>query len=166
MDLLINCIHHSELQVVTTPVLISTIHRSLQYLLSPACCLFNSRSLVTASNSSDSSAFHADIVTVRRIHPHLNCQLNCSAIFLQDNSLARTMQEAQPLHYCRGVFTAPLYSNGRDADHIENTVSLLLRALFCCGRFLESRCLASGLFVTTSCFTVMQFHCKEINLLH
>jgi hypothetical protein len=35
-----------------------------------------------------------------------------------------------------GLFTYPLLSNGRGADHIENTVLLLLCA--CCGRHLAT----------------------------
>jgi hypothetical protein len=51
----------------------------------------------------------------------LNCRANC----LQDNSSALTTQKTQRLCCCRDVFTAPLYSNGRRADHIEMTVLLL-----------------------------------------
>jgi hypothetical protein len=60
LDLLITCTHSSEPQVITDPLLISTL---------PACCLFTSRSLVMASNSGDSSAFRSHIVTFRRISP-------------------------------------------------------------------------------------------------
>jgi hypothetical protein len=58
MDLLTTYTHDSELQAITAPLLISTIHQSPQHPLSlfPACCVFTSRSLVTASNSGDSSA--------------------------------------------------------------------------------------------------------------
>jgi hypothetical protein len=34
----------------------------------------------------------------------------------------------QPLYCCRGVLTVPLLTNCRGADHVENTVLLLLRA--------------------------------------
>jgi hypothetical protein len=107
-------------------------NRSQQHPLShfPTSCVFNSRSLVTASNSGDSSASRAHIITVANI-PQLNCSANC----LQDNSTGRITQKTQPLFCCRGVFTAPLYSNGRGSDHIENTV-LLLRA--CCRRYLAT----------------------------
>jgi hypothetical protein len=62
-------VHHSELQVNTAPFLISTTHRSPHRLLSifPACCVFESRSLATASNSGDSSASRAHIVALRPI---------------------------------------------------------------------------------------------------
>jgi hypothetical protein len=69
LDLLITCMHHSKLLVITEPLLISTIHRSPQNPLNilPACCIFNGRLLVTASNSGDSSASCGHFVTVRRI---------------------------------------------------------------------------------------------------
>jgi hypothetical protein len=69
LDLLTTYIHYSELQVVTTLLLISTIHRSPQHTLSsfPACYVFNNRSLATASNSGDFSAFRTHGVSVRRI---------------------------------------------------------------------------------------------------
>jgi hypothetical protein len=55
--------HHSELQVITALSLISTLYKSSQYLLSfPACCVFNSRSLATASNTWESSASHAQLL--------------------------------------------------------------------------------------------------------
>jgi hypothetical protein len=44
---------------------------------------------------------------------------------LQDNSSDRTTEKPQLL-YCKGVFPAPLHSNGSGADHIENTVLILL----------------------------------------
>jgi hypothetical protein len=59
--------------------------------------------------------------------PHLKSQLNCIANFLQDNSSAWAMQKTQLLYCGKGVFTAPLYSNGRSTDHTKNTALLLLR---------------------------------------
>jgi hypothetical protein len=58
IDLLTTYTHHSELQAVTTPPLISTIHKSPQHPLSlfPASCVITSRFLATASDSEDSSA--------------------------------------------------------------------------------------------------------------
>jgi hypothetical protein len=85
--------------------------------------------------------------------PHLNSQLNCSASSLQDNSSARTTQKTQLLYCCRGMFTAPFYSNDRGADHIENGVLLLLRACMLRPlpsnvRCLQSHFLATGLYAT------------------
>jgi predicted transporter len=40
-----------------------------------------------------------------------------------------------------GVFTAPLHSNGRGADHIENSLSIVEACLPSC-------CLAMGIHVT------------------
>jgi hypothetical protein len=58
--------------------------------------------------------------------PHLNFQLNSSKNSLQDNTSTRTTQRTLLLCGCRGVITAQLYSNGRGADYMENTVFLLL----------------------------------------
>jgi hypothetical protein len=89
MDLLTTCIHNSELQVITRVQLISTSHRLLEHPLGllRACCVFNNRSLATASNSGDSLACRAHVVTIRRIFHNstlvnsifpLNYQLNFS----------------------------------------------------------------------------------------
>jgi hypothetical protein len=58
MDLLITLTHDSELQVITEPPLISTIYKSPRHsdMPFPACNVFTRRSLVTTSNSGDSSA--------------------------------------------------------------------------------------------------------------
>jgi hypothetical protein len=87
IDLLTTYIHHSELQIITVPLLIS-IHRSRQHplILFSACCVFNSRFLARASNVGDSSASCAHIVTLWRISHNwtlVNCQLNWSAISSQ-----------------------------------------------------------------------------------
>jgi hypothetical protein len=88
IDLLTIYIHHSELHVITAPLLISTIYRSSQHPLSlfPVCFVFNSRSLATVSNSGDTSASRAHVVTVRRISCNwklVDCQLNYSDISSQ-----------------------------------------------------------------------------------
>jgi hypothetical protein len=63
------CMHHSELQAITVVSLISTLYKSPQHLLSlfPACCVFKSSSLATASNNGDASASSTHVVTVRQI---------------------------------------------------------------------------------------------------
>jgi hypothetical protein len=73
--------YHLELQVITTPLLISTIHRSPQHPLSlfPTCCVLNSHSLPTAPNNGDSSPSRDNVITTRRISRNwtlVNCQLN------------------------------------------------------------------------------------------
>jgi hypothetical protein len=64
MDLLTTYTHHSELQVITELLQISTLYKSSQHSLSlfPACCVFISRSLATASNSGDFSASRAHVL--------------------------------------------------------------------------------------------------------
>jgi hypothetical protein len=61
LDLLITYTHNSELQVITASLLISTLYKSLHAKFSPACNVFNSPSLATASNSGDSLASRAQI---------------------------------------------------------------------------------------------------------
>jgi hypothetical protein len=55
LDLMTTYTHHSELPVITALSLISTLYTSPQKPLSlfPACYVFISRSLATASNSGD-----------------------------------------------------------------------------------------------------------------
>jgi hypothetical protein len=44
---------------------------------------------------------------------------------------AQIMQKKQPLYCGGGVFTAPLYSNGRGTDHIENTAPYCYIRVYC-----------------------------------
>jgi hypothetical protein len=69
LDLLTTYTHNLELQIITAPSLISTL---LQIIAAPAksfpaCYVFTSRSLVTASNSGDSPSsaikFHLHSLT-------------------------------------------------------------------------------------------------------
>jgi hypothetical protein len=65
MDLLTTYTHDLELEAITAPLLISTIHKSPQHTLSlfAACCVFISCSLVAASNSGDSSASRTQVLS-------------------------------------------------------------------------------------------------------
>jgi hypothetical protein len=58
MALLTTYVHRSELQVITAPLLISTLYKSPQQQLShfPACSVFNSRSPAMHSSNGDSYA--------------------------------------------------------------------------------------------------------------
>jgi hypothetical protein len=67
LGLLTTCTYHSELQVITALLLISTLRKLLHAKSSPACCVLISRSLATTSDSGDSLAPRAHVVTVRRI---------------------------------------------------------------------------------------------------
>jgi hypothetical protein len=62
-DLLTTYTHHSELQVITVLLLISTIYQSLHTKSSPPCSVSNSCSLATASNSGDSSASSSQVLS-------------------------------------------------------------------------------------------------------
>jgi hypothetical protein len=57
MDLLTTYTQNSELKAITAPPLISTVHKSPQHPTKPfpACCVFTSHSLTTASNSGNPS---------------------------------------------------------------------------------------------------------------
>jgi hypothetical protein len=65
MNLLNTYTHDTELHAITGPPLIFIIHKSTQHPLSPfpACCVFTSRSLATASNSGDCSASRAQVLS-------------------------------------------------------------------------------------------------------
>jgi hypothetical protein len=65
--------HDSELEAITAPSQISTIHNSPQrpLSLSPTCCDFINLSLATASNSRDSSASRAQVLSSQP--PVKNC---------------------------------------------------------------------------------------------
>jgi hypothetical protein len=96
----------------------------------------------------------------RRYCPENIPQMNCRANSIQDNSSSRITQKSQPLYCCRGVFIAPLHSNGRGADHTENTVLLfsracMLRALLNNGRCLPIHCLATEI-------TCLHLHCRRL----
>jgi hypothetical protein len=130
MNLLTTFTHHSELQVITAPPLITTLYKSPQHLLSlfPACCVLTSHFLATAYNSGDSSASRAQVLLSQppvlssfqfpqsqlttinsgTLNPILccNCQLSRCHLFSIINS---------PVLWCS------LYSLG--AETIENTVS-------------------------------------------
>jgi hypothetical protein len=100
--------------------------------------------------------------------PHLNSQVNCSVSCLQDNSSVRTTQKTQPLCCCRGVFTAPLHSNYRGADYIENTVLLLLRTCMLRALRINDRCLpsqwfAAGLYATVFFSSTLYNYLIQIN---
>jgi hypothetical protein len=63
LDFLISYIHDSELQAITEPSLITTVlAKSL-----PACYVVTSRSLATASNSVNSSALRAQVLSERQL---------------------------------------------------------------------------------------------------
>jgi hypothetical protein len=178
VDLLIFCIRHSELQVITSLLLLSSPYKSLQHTLRyfPASCVFNSHPLATASNSGDSSASRAHIVAFWQISCNwtlVSSQLWTqlldhlfSAIFTeldwttnsQLNSL--THQPITSLHFTSLHSTevhsaglgSSLYSLG--ADPTEDTVLVLLLA----GTLLPSWCLETGCITPLiSCFE--RVHC-------
>jgi hypothetical protein len=64
MNLLTPYTHHSELQVITALLVISTLCKTPQYPLSlfPACLVFISRSPATASNSDNSSVSRSQVL--------------------------------------------------------------------------------------------------------
>jgi hypothetical protein len=73
--------HNSELHVITAPSLI-TLYKSPPYPLSllPGSCVSISRSMATASNSGDSSASRAQVLSSQT--PLQNATLNCLTLTL------------------------------------------------------------------------------------
>jgi hypothetical protein len=107
MDLLITYIHHSELLVITAPLLFSTILRSPQHPLSlfPVCCVFNRPFLATASHSGDSAASRSHVDTDRRISHNwtlFSCHLNYSTISSQPS-----LQSSTQLPNLNWIFRSP-----------------------------------------------------------
>jgi hypothetical protein len=91
MDLLVTYTHDSELQAITVPPLISMIQITTAFTKPfPACCVFTSRSLARASNSGDSSASCAQVLssqtTIQNSLGHSSC--------LQDNHVENTISNS------------------------------------------------------------------------
>jgi hypothetical protein len=156
LDLLNTYIHHSELQVITVPLLISTIHRSPQHPLShfPASCVFNSRSLTTASNSGDSSASRAHVVTVRRISRNwtlVDCQVNSRAFSSQPSLQSSTQlnslthQPTTSLHFTSLHFTSLNWTELHSVK-VRVKVKVTLRLAV----YRQSVCLVSSLLRPTT----------------
>jgi hypothetical protein len=100
--------------------LISTIHGSPQHQLSfiPACSDFNSRSLVTTSNSGDPSTSRAHVFTVRRIFHSwtlVDGQLNYSLDITQLNPL--THQPTTSHHFIE--LNCPTKSESKSRLHYD-----------------------------------------------
>jgi hypothetical protein len=115
MDLLTTYTHDSELQAVTAPPPITTAPAKPF----PACCVFTSRSLATASDSGDASASRPQVLSSQTaVQNWLGCP-SC----LQDNSSARTRQK----------------------HPVSNSTSIVARRFVAAGTCLSSRCLETGL---------------------
>jgi hypothetical protein len=93
LDLLTTYTHDSELQANITPSLISTIDKSPLHPLSvfPRCCDFTSRSLATASNTRDSSASRAQVLSsappVQNSTDNWSQCCNCSAYYFSARTI-------------------------------------------------------------------------------
>jgi hypothetical protein len=143
INLLATYKHHSQIEVITAPPIISVLYKSVQHALnSPACRVFNSRSLATVSNNEDYSAPRAQVIPVHRISlKYRDCPR-----FLLYNHYARTIPKTQ-FFYCyvcvcfRGiVFTGLLLRIGR----------LFIRLLHSNDR---TRCLFRDLCLATDLYT-------------
>jgi hypothetical protein len=140
MGLLTTYIHHSELQAIAVPPLISTIHKSPQHPLSlcPACCVFTSRSLETGSNSRNSST--SRLKSFLHSLPSTT-QLNqlCPLFITSLHGSHKT-----PFFCCCGrvrcrgnMFTILLPRNGRGADHRKHQWPLFTEAPLSNGSILQ-----------------------------
>jgi hypothetical protein len=110
--------------VNTALSVISTLYKSPQHPLRlfPACYVFNSRSLATASNSGDSLASRAHVFTIRRICRNwtlVNCRLNYSAISC--HPILQSSTQLPTLNWQPNSLGSSLYSIG--AAPIENIAS-------------------------------------------
>jgi hypothetical protein len=142
LDVLTTCTHHSELQVITALSLIFTLYKSPQHPLSPfpTCCVFNSRSLATASNSGDSSAFRAHVVARRLtldIWNPLNCQPSTSRIALivfLNTTLRRPNRKHRFQQYCIVVC---VFTDTLPRKELHNSF-VLCCVRVCCGRYVAT----------------------------
>jgi hypothetical protein len=186
LDLLTTWTHHSELQLITAPSLISTLSKSQQNPLSlfPACYIFNSRPLTTATNSGDPSPSYTHVVALRRIFHNwnlVNCQPNYSAISSQPPLQSSTQVPTLNLthHFSQLNYTQPAWGpcyidSGRTQQ--KTPPFPLLSVMLCASRFLRgvyteplpsntcsfSRSLHSN---GTTPYNILLFHCLPSMLL-
>jgi hypothetical protein len=133
--------HHSELQVITALSLISTLYSSPQHPLSlfAVCCVFISRSLVTASSTGDSSASRTQILPpptfIQNWLPatfstELGChlfsaslaELNCTRQVKVKVTLRLTVGQSVSQSWCR----APIWASWPDIYYCLTITVLLL----------------------------------------
>jgi hypothetical protein len=122
-DLLTTYTHHSELQVIIAPSLISTIHKSPQHPISLflASYIFTSRSLATASNSGGSSVSRSQVLSSQ--HPMQISTELCPLLITSRHESRRNTPFPLLQSNCyiiknlllsnENVFTEPLPGNGR-----------------------------------------------------
>jgi hypothetical protein len=151
MDLLTTYTHHSELQVITAPLLISIIHGSPQHPLSifPAFYVFNT---AMASNSCDSSASHTHVVTVQQMSGNwtLSANLGSSLCSLRvdrtENCLkqffcyGRLPGNSPDIISTRTCLRSRLLRNGCSFIHLLHNSG--------CIHLLQGLCIALGLYAT------------------
>jgi hypothetical protein len=135
MDLLTAYKHHSELQLITTLLLISTLYKSLHAKSSPACNVFTRRCLVTAFNNADSSAsVLMSLLSGEYPATELQCNLFSASLAEINSELSGSPQlsSLQPLHTDRVENTVP------------NTNSIIPCVFVAAGTCLPNRCLETG----------------------
>jgi hypothetical protein len=93
-----------------------------------------------AANFEDSTQFKSKFISWQAGLPKLDCSVEffCMTTLHGRHGKHRLLLSRIIL----GVFTAPLHSNGRGADHVGNSTSVVEACL-------PSRCLAMGMHVTT-----------------
>jgi hypothetical protein len=165
LDLLTTCTHHSELQVITALLLISTIYKS-QPAVSPSTSPWQRPPVEISQLQALRTSCHS-----RLCRTLVNCQLNYCALSSEPhfqrstelptlnwldcpncllyNSSARTTSKTPLFYFCvrvrfRGnVFIEPFLRNG----------SLFIRLLHsngCTRCLFQGLCLATGLYATVS----------------
>jgi hypothetical protein len=130
MDVLTTYTRDSELQEITAPPLIFTIHKSPQHPLSlfqpavPPPAAPRQRLLIA-------KILHALKSSLHRPPYRTDYKLSTLALSLAYNNSARTTQKTQFFYCCvlircrRDVFAAPLGSNDRGADHRKHRSSVV-----------------------------------------
>jgi hypothetical protein len=112
--------HHSELQVIRTLSLIPTLYKSLHAKSSPVCCVFTSRSLVTASNSGDSSASRTRVLSSQP--PVQNSALNRPVRLSDSESYITTDGQSASLSGCQ----SPIWGLRPDFYYCQTVAGLLM----------------------------------------
>jgi hypothetical protein len=90
------------------------------------CWDTSNKAFSSHNKSSHIHTFNCEIFSVKTL-PELPENCLGRARCLQDNPLARTTENSQPLYCCGWMFTATLHSSGHGGARIENAVPLLLR---------------------------------------
>jgi hypothetical protein len=149
--------HNPELQTITAPPLISTIHKSPQRPLRrvPTFCVFTSRSLATASNSGDFSVSRAEVLSSQ---PHRHNSLIAPTVqFLGTDHIENTVLLLHSCPLTQERFSELLLRNCRGADHRKRRSSVAFVSVEA-GTCLPSCCRETAAARTTENTVLLLLH--------